>query len=178
MMESGRRHRFSFKGIFDSPSTMVQLGLVFVLAIIMEELFRRTLSSHTLDLIGVEPDSVLAIERLALTGQLYTDPHTLPFVLLPYGPLVPYAARAIHHALHLETSVVYFYLAGRLVACLSMIALMIGVGVVLVKFLRVKPLLANVVSLLVGLAMYPWGFAVRPDSMYCALGIWSLIAFH
>jgi hypothetical protein len=162
------------KGLF----AIIPFAFLFVLALIVGELFRRTLGTTTLDQAGIEFDSVLAIERLALTGQLYTDPHLPPFVVTPYGPLLHVVATTIHAALHLDTSVAGFYFAGRLAACLSLVALMIGVGVILVRFLHVKLLVATIASLLVGLSLYPWGYVVRPDSMYCALLIWSLAAFH
>jgi hypothetical protein len=162
------------KGLF----AVIPFALLLILALILEELFRRTPGAATLDQAGVEFDAVLAIERLALTGHLYTDPHSPPFVVLPFGPLLPYVATTLHRALHLDTSVASFYFAGRLTACLSLVALMIGVGVILVRFLRVKLLVATIASLLAGLSLYPWAYVVRPDSMYCALGIWSLAAFH
>ena len=149
-----------------------------MLAFLVAKLFRGVLTASTLDLIGVEPNSVFAIERLALTGQLYTDPHVPPFVVLQYGPLFPYAAWAIHRALHLGASPADFYLAARLTTCLSMAVLMAEVGVILVWFLRVRPLLAIASSLLSGLAMFPWGYAARPDSMYCALGLGAVLAFY
>jgi hypothetical protein len=167
-------HGAAAKGLF----AIIPFAFLFVLALLLEELFRRTLGATTLDQAGVEFDGVLAIERLALTGNLYTDPHAPPFVLLLYGPLQHYVATTIHRALQLDTSVASFYFAGRLTALLSLVALMIGVGVILVRFLHVKLLVATIASLLVGLSLYPWAYVVRPDSMYCALGIWSLAAFH
>jgi hypothetical protein len=167
-------HGSAAKGLF----AVIPFAFLLVLALIVEELFRRTLGATTLDQAGVEFDGVLAIERLALTGNLYTDPHAPPFVLLLYGPLLHYVATTIHGALHLDTSVASFYFAGRLTACLSLVALMIGVGVILVRFLHVKLLVATIASLLVGLSLYPWAYVVRADSMYLALAIWSLAAFH
>jgi hypothetical protein len=167
-------HGSAAKGLF----AIIPFAFLFVLALIVEELFRRTLGATTLDQAGIESDSVLAIERLALTGQLYTDPHAPPFVVTPYGPLLHVVATTIHGALHLDTSVASFYFAGRLAACLSLVALMIGVGVILVRFLHAKLLVATIASLLVGLSLYPWAYVVRPDSMYCAFLIWSLAAFH
>src|SRR4051794_12678903 len=174
----GLRDSVLGKKLLDVAPSIILLGFVFVLTFLVEELFRRVLTSNSLDLIGVETTTVLFIERLAMTGHLYTDPYAPPFVVSPYGPLFPYVAWGIHRTLHLDTSLASFYLAARLTACLSVLAIMIVVGAILVRFLRVGPLLAIVASLLTGFVLFPWGYVVRPDSLYLALLIWAVFAFH
>src|SRR4051794_25341522 len=112
-----------------------------------------------------------------MTGNLYTDPHAPPFIVVQYGPLFPYVAWGIHRTLHLGTSLASFYLAARLTAYLSVLAIMIGVGAIL-RSLRVGPLLVITASLLTGFVMFPWGYVARPDSLYLALLIWAVFAFH
>jgi hypothetical protein len=171
------RGNVAFRRLRNAGPALILLGILSVLALLVAKLFRGVLTSNILDLTGVEPNSIFAIERLTLTGQLYTDPHVPPFAVLQYGPLFPYVAWAVHQLLHLDSSVASFYLAARLAACLSVAAAMIGVGVILTRFLRVGPLLAIIASLLAGFELFPWGYVARPDSLYCALGLWALIAF-
>ena len=173
----GLRDSILGKKLLDAGPSIILLGFVFVLAFLMEELFRRVLTSNSLNLIGVEPNSVFYTERLAMTGHLYTDPLAPPFIVFPWGPLFPYVAWGIHRTLHLGTSLASFYLAARLAACLSVLAIMIGVGAIL-RFLRVGPLLVIIASLLTGFVMFPWGYVARPDSLYLALLIWAVFAFH
>ncbi len=125
------RENALFKRLLGAAPRLIALGFVFVLVFIVEELFRRVLNANSLDLHYVEPNAILAAERLALIGQLYTDPHALPFVVLQYGPLFPYGTLAVLRTLHLGTSLASFYFAARLTACLSVVAVMIGVGAIL-----------------------------------------------
>src|SRR3954447_3577800 len=139
----GLRDSVLGKKLLDAGPSIILLGFVFVLAFLVEEFFRRVLTSNSLNLIGVEPNSVFYTERLAMTGHLYTDPHAPPFVVVQYGPLFPYVAWGIHRTLHLGTSLASFCLAARLAACLSVLAIMIGVGAILLRFLRVGPTLLH-----------------------------------
>jgi hypothetical protein len=138
----------------------------------------HVLTSPSLDQYGVEPNTIFWIERLALTGRLYTDPQALPFVVVQYGTLFPYLALGIHRGLRLDSSVEAFYLAARLAACLSMLLTLAGIGATLVRHLRVPLVPAAITSLLSGLAMFPWPYIARPDAMYLALLVWAVFAFY
>ena len=116
-MAIGLRDNVLGKKLLDAGPSIILLGFVFVLAFLVEEFFRRVLTSNSLNLIGVEPNSIFYTERLAMTGHLYTSA-CAPFVVNTYGPLFPYIAWGIHRTLHLGTSLASFYLATRLAACL------------------------------------------------------------
>ena len=81
---------------------LTALGFVLVLALIVEELSRRVVTSNVLDLIGVEPDSVFYTERLALTvisilirmRRLSTCSHTDRCTRMSRGPFTGFCISA------------------------------------------------------------------------------------
>jgi hypothetical protein len=161
--------------------TVCQLGwfsLLPALTLLVAVLIWRVVTSPALELIGLETNIVFWIERLALTGRLYTDPQSLPFVVVPYGTLFIYLASGIHRGLHLGGSVDAFYLAARLSACLSMLLTVAGIGATLVRHLRVPLVPAAITSLLSGLAIFPWAYVARADAMYLALLVWAVFTFY
>jgi hypothetical protein len=165
-------------GLIGAVCQLGRLSLLPTLALVVTVLIWRVLTSRSLDVTGVEPNTIFWIERLALNGRLYTDPQALPFVVVQYAPLFPYLALGIHRGLHLGSSLDAFYLAARLGACLSMLLTLAGIGATLVRHVRVPLVPAAITSLLSGLAMFPWAYVARPDAMYLALLVWAVFASY